>query len=121
MPDVPNTTDRWFCLWRIYGLTGVLELGTCGGNPEFPEIWSACIPTCMDFNSWLHTRLRSMPECDKLHLLVQSAGPAGIAEPQLRSRVELPKKLVDELLQALVSSRLVTVVERGGERVYFAR
>jgi hypothetical protein len=62
-----------------------------------------------------------MPECDKLHLLIQSAGPAGIPEPELRSRINLPMKLFNDLVQAMVGAGLVKVVGRGEERVYLAR
>ena len=74
----------------------------------------------MTFESWLHSRMKSMPEADKVLFLVQSAGRNGIAEPQLRSAVDLPRKLMDELLKSLVSSRHVAVVVRDGKRVFSA-
>jgi hypothetical protein len=81
----------------------------------------ACINTCMTFHSWLHKRLSIMPDADKISELIRLAGPNGIEEGQLRSAVELPKELVDNLLAALVSAAQATVVLRDGKRVYFAR
>jgi hypothetical protein len=75
----------------------------------------------MDFTNWLHSRLQKMPECDKLHLLIQAAGPNGIPEGELRSQVDLPMKLFDQLVQSMVGAGLVKVVGRGEERVYLAR
>jgi len=71
----------------------------------------------MTFNAWLHQRHVLDP--DKITALIQSAGPNGISEPQLRGSVELPKALVDELLAALVQSRMVRVIQRDGVRWYF--
>jgi hypothetical protein len=73
---------------------------------------------CMHFNAWL---LQRLPDSDRLTLLIQAAGTNGIPEGELRSRVELPKKLVDELLQALLQSGMVGVCEKGGKRVIFSR
>lgn len=72
----------------------------------------------MTFTNWLLRR--EIPDSDRLAMLIQSAGAAGIPETELRSGVELPKKLVDELLAALVGSRIVKVAERDGARWYFS-
>ncbi len=72
----------------------------------------------MTFNAWLLKK--EIPDSDRLAMLIQQAGAAGIPETKLRSGIELPKKLVDELLQALVGSRIVRVVERDGVRWYFS-
>jgi hypothetical protein len=72
----------------------------------------------MSFSHWLFNRV---PHADRLLLLIQQAGSAGIPEGQLRSQVELPKRLVDDLLAALVQTGQVAVVEREGRRVYFER
>jgi hypothetical protein len=82
------------------------------GNPEF-----TCIPTYMHFIHWLQQK--HVPDSDRLAALIQQAGAAGIPENELRGQVELPKKLVDELLAALVQSRIVRVAERDGVRWYF--
>ena len=71
----------------------------------------------MTFNAWLHQRHVLDP--DKITALIQSAGPNGIPENELRGSVELSKTLVDELLAALVDSRIVRVAERQGIRWYF--
>ena len=75
------------------------------------------IPTCMNFNTWLHQR--QIPDSDKIAMMIQQAGRNGIPETQLRSGFELPKKLMDELLMALVDARMVRVAERDGIRWYF--
>ena len=72
----------------------------------------------MTFNTWLHKK--EIPDSDRLAMLIQSAGAGGIPETQLRSGIDLPKKLVDELLQALVQSRIVKMKEQQGIRWYFS-
>jgi hypothetical protein len=71
----------------------------------------------MTFTDWLQNK--DIPNSDCIAIIIQQAGSAGIPENQLRGSVELPKKLVDELLQALVDARIVRVVERDGVRWYF--
>jgi hypothetical protein len=72
----------------------------------------------MTFTNWLQQK--HIPDCDRLAAHIQSAGRNGIPENQLRGSVELPKKLVDDLLVALVDARMVRVAERGGMRWYFS-
>jgi hypothetical protein len=72
----------------------------------------------MTFNHWLLKK--EIPDSDRIAALIQQAGRSGIPENQLRGSVELPKQLVDELLAALVQSRIVTVIEKGGVRWYFS-
>jgi hypothetical protein len=72
----------------------------------------------MTFNSWLLKK--EIPDSDRLAMLIQQAGPNGLSETELRSGIELPKQLVDELLTALVQSRIVRVSERQGIRWYFS-
>jgi hypothetical protein len=72
---------------------------------------------CMTFNTWLHKR--EIPDSDKIAMIIQASGANGIPENELRGYVELPKKLVDELLAALVDARMVRVAERDGVRWYF--
>jgi hypothetical protein len=69
----------------------------------------------MQFTHWL---LKRLPDSDKITAMIQQAGPSGIPENEMRSRVDLPKKLVDELLQALVSSRMVRVIQKEEKRYY---
>jgi hypothetical protein len=42
-----------------------------------------------------------------------------VEEGALRAQAKLPKDLMDELLQSLVSSGMATVKMVGGRRVYF--
>ena len=74
------------------------------------------IPIYMTFNHWLQQK--HAPDSDKISALIQSAGANGIPETQLRSGIELPQKLVDELLAALVDARMARVAERDGVRWY---
>ena len=71
----------------------------------------------MTFNAWLLKK--EIPDSDKITTLIQSAGLGGIPEGQLRGSLELSKRLVDELLAALVDARMVRVAERDGIRWYF--
>ncbi len=71
----------------------------------------------MHFTHWLQQK--HTPDSDKIAMLIQQAGRNGIPETQLRSGIELPKKVVDELLAALVDARMVRVAEKGGIRWYF--
>jgi hypothetical protein len=75
----------------------------------------------MDFQTWLLKKHNTLPDADRLVLLIQQAGPNGIPEGQLRSQVDLPMKLVDDLLAALVSACMVGVVVKGGKTFYFSR
>ena len=75
----------------------------------------------MDFSNWLLKRQKTLPHADRLTVLIQAAGANGIPEGELRSAVDLPRKLFDALLDALVGSRQVGVIERDGKRVYFSR
>jgi hypothetical protein len=72
----------------------------------------------MTFNAWLLQR--EISDSDKIAVIIQQAGPNGIPESKLRGSVELPKKLVDDLLAALVSSRMVRMIQRDGIRWYFS-
>jgi hypothetical protein len=73
----------------------------------------------MNFTSWLHRK--HIPDSDRISMLIQAAGTNGIPESELRSAVDLPRKIVDDLLIALIGSRQVFVVERDGKKIYFSR
>ena len=85
-------------------------------NPRKSEF--ICIHIYMTFIEWLLKK--EIPDSDRLAMLIRQAGPNGIPETKLRSGIELPKQLVDDLLQALVQSRIARVIERGGIRWYFS-
>jgi hypothetical protein len=65
----------------------------------------------MRFTHWL---LQRIPDSDKITALIQQAGSSGIPEYELRSNIELPRQLLDHLLQVLVPSRIVRIAECGG-------
>jgi hypothetical protein len=71
----------------------------------------------MHFTHWLQQK--QIPDPDKITALIHQAGSTGIPENQLRGQVDLPWKVFNELLQALVSSRVVRVMNRAGVRWYF--
>ena len=75
----------------------------------------------MDFQSWLLKRQSVLSPPDRLTALIQAAGRAGIPEGQLRSQIDLPMRLFDELMAALVSARLVGVTVKNGKRWYVGR
>lgn len=72
----------------------------------------------MNFSHWLRNRLRGP---DKIMALIRAAGPSGVREGDLRSAAELPRKMFDRLLQALVEAGVIQVVERGGVRFVIGR
>ena len=72
----------------------------------------------MTFTNWLHQK--HAPDSDKIAMIIQSAGRNGIPENELRGSVELSKTLVDQLLAALVQSRMVRVIQKDGLRWYFS-
>ena len=71
----------------------------------------------MTFESWLQNR--QIPDADRISVLIQAARKNGIPEGELRGAVDLPRKLMDDLLAALVGSGQIRAVERGGKRWYF--
>jgi hypothetical protein len=76
---------------------------------------------CMDFTNWFLKRQKTLPHADRLSALIQAAGQNGIPEQELRSSVDLPRKLFDDLLTALIGSKQIGVIERDGMRIYFSR
>ena len=74
----------------------------------------------MTFQNWLELRRKEIPKADRVMLSLQSVGSSGIPESELRSMSELPRKLMDDLLDALVSARQVNVAVKDGKRVFFA-
>jgi hypothetical protein len=71
----------------------------------------------MHFAHWLQQK--HIPDSDRISTLIHAAGQDGIPEGKLRSQTQLPKALMDELLAALVQSRMVRVAERDGMRWYY--
>jgi hypothetical protein len=72
----------------------------------------------MTFQNWLEQRRKEIPKADQVLLLLQSAGSSGVPENALRSHVELPRSLMDDLLNALVSAGQVVVKIKDGKRVF---
>ena len=117
----PSNYKLIWCLWRHSEDAGRdVRLPNTDGHPQQKPRKSdfTCIPICMSFNAWLLKK--EIPDSDRLAMLIQSAGPDGIPETQLRSGIELPKQLVDDFLAALVDARIVRVAERDGIRWYFS-
>jgi hypothetical protein len=78
---------------------------------------SACISTFMNFTTWLLHKKDLVPPPDWLVLLIRAAGANGITEGELRSAVDSPKKLVDDLLRALISAGQVSVATAAMEAI----
>jgi hypothetical protein len=72
----------------------------------------------MNFQNWLLKRRKSIPQADRVMLLLQSAGSTGVPESALRSLAELPRSLMDDLLDALVTAGQVNVTVKDGKRVF---
>jgi hypothetical protein len=71
------------------------------------------------FSKWLKKHQRILPPADKIQALISDAGTAGISERRLRSMVDLPQKLFDQMLSALVTAGQIRAVNRNGEVVYY--
>jgi hypothetical protein len=71
------------------------------------------------FFQWLTKNQRSLPPADKIQAFISDAGTAGVSERRLRSLIDLPPKLFDPLLRALVTSGQIRAVNRSGDVVYF--
>ena len=72
----------------------------------------------MIFQNWLLKRRKAIPKADRILLLLQSAGLSSIPENTLRSAAELPRSLMDDLLDALVAAGQVVVTVKDGKRVF---
>ena len=75
----------------------------------------------MTFQNWLLKRRKSIPQADRVMLAIQTAGSSGVPESALRSLAELPRSLMDDLLDALVTSGQVVVTITDGKRVFAIR
>jgi hypothetical protein len=93
-------------------------MACCKETCMVSRIGPACISTNMHFNHWL---LQRLPPSDKLVALIQQAGRNGIPEGELRSQIDLPMTLFNDLVQAMVGAGLVKVVQQGEKRVYLSR
>jgi len=71
------------------------------------------------FSQWLKKNHRNLPPADNIQAFISDAGSAGVTERRLRSLIDLPPKLFDPLLHALVSSGQVRAVNRNGDVVYY--
>ena len=71
------------------------------------------------FFNWLKTNQRSLPPADKIQAFISDAGSAGVSDRRLRSMIDLPRELFDQLLGSLVTSGQIRAVNRNGEVVYY--
>jgi hypothetical protein len=71
------------------------------------------------FSQWLKKNQRSLSPADKIQAFISDAGPAGVSDRRLRSLIDLPRELFDQLLGSLVTSGQIRAVNRNGEVVYF--
>ena len=72
----------------------------------------------MQFTRWLERRTApEIPESDRLMRIIMKAGPGGVAEGDLKQRIDLPRETVDQLLMGLVQLGLIFVSGQYGVRV----
>ena len=71
------------------------------------------------FFQWLKKNQRSLSPADKIQAFISDAGMAGVSDRRLRSMIDLPRELFDQLLGSLVASGQIRAVNRNGEVVYF--
>jgi hypothetical protein len=71
------------------------------------------------FSQWLKKNQRSLPPADKIQAFISDAGMAGVTDRRLRSLIDLPRELFDQLLGSLVASGQIRAVNRNGDLVYY--
>ena len=71
------------------------------------------------FSQWLKKNQRSLPPADKIQAFIFDAGMAGVSDRRLRSLIDLPRELFDQLLVSLVASGQIRAVNRNGDLVYY--
>ena len=71
------------------------------------------------FSQWLKKNQRSLSPPDKVQALISDAGMAGVTDRRLRSMIDLPRELFNQLLDALVTSGQIRAVNRKGDLVYY--
>jgi hypothetical protein len=70
----------------------------------------------MDYYQWLLRRQEIFPKPDRMLMLIRSRRSLGVAEDEVRAMADMPKDLVDELLQSMVSAGHIHVRMRDGKR-----
>jgi hypothetical protein len=70
------------------------------------------------FKSWLDRRRRGPPEAENIVPLVAASGMVGMNRKQLGSAIDLEREILDELLDGLVRSGLLTVAWENGVPVF---
>jgi hypothetical protein len=73
------------------------------------------------FAGWLRehgSRPVQVPEATRLVHLIAAAGPAGVSRGQLGGTIDLPREVLDELLDALVRAGQLRWATEGGLEVY---
>jgi hypothetical protein len=71
------------------------------------------------FSQWLKKNQRNLPPADKIQAFISDAGPAGVSDRHLRSMIDLPRELFNQLLGSLATSGQIRAVNRNGEVVYY--
>ena len=73
------------------------------------------------FAGWLRgheSKPVRVPEATRLVHLIAAAGPAGVSRGQLGGAIDLPREVVDQLLDALVRAGQLRRATEGGVEVY---
>jgi hypothetical protein len=71
------------------------------------------------FSHWLKKNQRNLPPADKIQAFIFDAGLAGVSDRRLRSMIDLPRELFDQLLRTLVTSGQIRAVNRNGDLMYY--
>ena len=71
------------------------------------------------FSQWLKKNQRSLSPADKIQAFISDAGSAGVTDRRLRSMIDLPRELFNQLLDALVTSGQIRAATRNGDLVYY--
>lgn len=78
----------------------------------------------LDFQRWVRHRQaqpkKLLPECDRVLHVIAAAGPSGITDGDLGTHIQLHRRTLDELLEALLQVGRITRTFQQGEVMYRA-
>ena len=72
------------------------------------------------FQNWLEHRLSTIPDATSLGLVINQAGPRGIARDELLRRTGVSPDVLETVLKGLLAAGQVVMVKVGGELRYRA-
>ncbi len=72
------------------------------------------------FKSWLQNQQVTIPEPDRLVLLIKQAGPQGMNRSEIGSATQMDRDFLDQFLDGLVQAGMLRVVDQDGMRTFWA-